>query len=299
MIRCLVLSVFLLTLPGMVSATVIGHIRPDSDEENRDAYFVELLNLALERTEASHGPYELRQAPVQMNQSRAFLEMREGGYIDVVWSMATRDRERTFRPIRIPLLKGLLGVRVPVVPAGDADRLAGVRSLEALQRYRAGQGHDWPDTRILESNGLPVTPAPGYQSLFRMLASERVDYVPRSVTEVWAERAIYEQHDLVVADGPILAYVAPIYFFVSPGNEALAERLETGLQRIIADGAFNTAFRRHPANVRAIEHLLEDDWPVIWLDNPTLHPETPMDQPRLWYRPLFGRHPDIGVADGS
>lgn len=298
MIRSPVLLVLLLIVPVMASATVIGHIRPDSEEENRDAYFIGLLNLALERTEASHGSYELRQAPVQMSQSRAFLEMREGGYIDVVWSMATEAREQAFRPIRIPLLKGLLGVRVPVVPADDPDRLAGVRSLEALRRYRAGQGHDWPDTRILEANGLPVTPAPGYQPLFRMLARGRVDYVPRGISEVWAERAVYEQHDLVVGDGPILAYVAPIYFFVAPGNEALAQRLETGLQRAVADGSFDSAFRQHPGNIRAIEHMLGDDRPVIWLDNPTLHAETPTDRPALWYGPLFGRHPDIGAADG-
>lgn len=301
MTRLLVRTGLLLSLavPVVASATVIGHIRPDSAAEDRDAYFIELLNLALERTEASHGPYELRQAPVQMSQSRAFREMREGGYIDVVWSMATRDRERAFRPIRIPLLKGLLGVRVPVVLADDAERLAEVGSLEALRAYRAGQGHDWPDTRILEANGLPVTPAPGYQSLFRMLAKGRVDYVSRGIPEVWAERAVYEQHGLVVGDGPILAYVAPIYFFVAPGNEALAERLEAGLQRAITDGAFDSAFRRHPANRRAIEHMLGPHRPVIWLDNPTLHDETPTDRPALWYGPLFSRRPDIGTPDGS
>lgn len=290
---------FLVAVPVVATATVIGHIRPDSEEENRDAYFIELLSLALERTEGSHGPYELRQAPVQMSQSRAFREMREGRYIDVVWSMATRDREQGFRPIRIPLLKGLLGVRVPVVPAGDADRLSGVQSLDALRGFRAGQGHDWPDRRILEANGLPVAAAPGYQSLFRMLGKGRVDYVPRGAPEVWAEQAVYERHALTVGDGPILAYVAPIYFFVTPENEALAQRLETGLQRAIADGAFDAAFRRHPANIRAIEHIQGDHRPVIWLDNPTLHAKTPTDRPAFWYRPLFSRHPVIGVSDGS
>lgn len=271
---------------------MIGHIRPDSEEENRDAYFIELLDQALTETEATHGPYELRQAPVQMTQSRAFQEMGAGRYIDVVWSMATREREEAFRPIRIPLLKGLLGLRVPVVPAGERDRLAGVRSVEALRRYRAGQGHDWPDVTILEANRLPVTAAPGYQSLFRMLEKGRVDYVPRGVPEIWAEQVVYERHDLVVGEGPLIAYRAPIYFFVAPGNAALAERIETGLRRAIADGSFDSAFRRHPANVRAIDRMLAEDRPIVWLENPTLHPATPSARSSLWFDPVFRHVPD-------
>ncbi|MCC5812005.1 MAG: hypothetical protein JJU06_16715 [Ectothiorhodospiraceae bacterium] len=273
---------------GMESHT-IGHIRPDTDVDARDAYFLELLDLALSRTEDDFGPYRLAMAPVQMTQSRAIRSLREEGYVDVIWTMTSMQRERELLPVRIPLLRGLMGVRVPVVRMGEQDLLMRAEDTDALREFRAGQGHDWPDTAILEANGFPVALASDYESLFRMLQLGRIDHVPRSVAELGAELALYDAHDLTVANGPLMVYHAPAYFFVAPDNLRLALRLEVGLQRILADGSFHRLFRSHPANRHALHGVLLEERPIIWLENPLLPEDTPVDDPRLWYEPIFGR----------
>lgn len=267
---------------------VIGHIRPDTEVDARDAYFLELLELALSRTEEDFGPYRLTMAPVQMTQSRAIRSLLGGTYVDVIWTMTSPQREQQLLPVRVPLLRGLMGVRVPVVQMDDRALLADVADPVSLRRFRAGQGHDWPDTAILEANSIPVALASDYESLFRMLGRGRIDHVPRSVAELGAEGALYETYDLAVGDGPLIVYHAPIYYFVAPDNLRLALRLEVGLQRILEDGSFRRLFLSHPANQRALSEVLLEDRPIIWLENPLLPEETPVDDARLWFEPIFG-----------
>lgn len=268
--------------------TVVGHIRPSVEQDLRDEYFIDMLRLALDHTVAEFGPYRLREAPVRMTQSRALQSMEEGTYLDVVWTMANRDRESRFRPVRIPLLKGLLGVRVPVVRDGMQPMFEGVETIRDLRQLQAGQGHDWPDVNVLRANGLQVVTA-RYATLFRMLAAGRFDYMPRGVTEVWAERHFYDEHGLAPAWQVLFVYRAPIYFFVREEDERLARRLKTGLERAIDDGSFRDLFRSHPGNEVALGRLENEQQTRLELDNPQLAPETPTDDPSLWYQPVFGR----------
>ena len=287
---------FMLALkPALAVAEVleVGHIRPDVGEDQRSDYFLELLDAALAASSETFGPYRLVEAPVQMTQSRAMHEMGRDEYVHVIWTMTSTDREAELRPVRIPLLRGLLGVRAAVVPAGQAARLEGVDTLETLSELIPGQGHDWPDTAILRANGIRVETASSYEGLFRMLVRGRIDYIPRSVAEVWGERSMYQRHDLVIADHFLLAYTAPIYFFVAADNSALAERLEYGLNRLIESGEFRHRFETHPANREAIERFFANPRPIIWLNNPDLPEETPLDVAELWFEPVF-RHHEVG-----
>ncbi|WP_406672338.1 hypothetical protein [Natronospira sp.] len=266
---------------------MIRHIKPDVEEEARDAYFVELLSLAMEQTQESHGPFRLERAPIRMTQSRAMREMRHGRHVDVVWTMTSRDNESGWLPVRVPLLRGLLGVRVPVVAAEHVNRMEAVTDLSELRRFVAAQGHDWPDTGILRANDVRVETSSDYEALFRMVAGGRVDFLPRGVIEVWAEEQIYRRYDLAPGNGPLIAYPAPIYFFVAPENHALAERLEAGLLKALDDGSFLSLFESHPANRLAISRFLETDRAVIWLDNPNLTEETPTDEADFWVERVF------------
>ncbi|MCP1727339.1 hypothetical protein J2T60_001304 [Natronospira proteinivora] len=267
--------------------TTIGYIKPDAAGDERDAYFLDVLELALEKTEEDFGEYQLQEAPLRMNQSRAMREMLAGRHIDVLWSMTDPDRESRLRPIRVPLLKGLLGIRLPLVRQKEVDMMASVSRLSDLKGFSPGQGHDWPDTRILQGNDIAVETSASYEGLFRMLEKGRVDYIPRAVVEIGAEQDLYERFNLVPGTGPLIAYPAPIYFFVAPDNRALAERLELGLQRAIETNAFQSLFETYPAHSMAIEQYLSGDRPIIWLDNPFLPEQTPLDDEALWFEPVF------------
>jgi hypothetical protein len=158
-----------------------------------------------------------------------------------------------------------------------------VRSLEDLSRFSAGQGHDWPDSEILRSNGLPVIGVPNYQSLFSMLALGRFDYFPRSLAEVWAEAEQQRGSGLVVDDSLVLHYPSAVYFFVNRNDVALAAHIERGLELAIADGSFEQLFQAFHGEY--IERAQLGKRRILRLSNPLLPPQTPLQRKELWFQP--------------
>lgn len=190
----------------------------DTSFDLRDAYVLELLALVLEQTDADYGPAELRAAPFRVSQSRAARLIRDSEYLDIIWAMTSRQREETLLPVRIPLMRGLMGARLLVVRREHVGRFAAVDNLRELREFALAQGHDWPDTPVLRANRLTVETSSDGDSLFRMLAHARVDAVPRAITETWAEADSYHRHDLAVEPDILLLYPAPNYFFVAYGQ---------------------------------------------------------------------------------
>lgn len=259
---------------------VVRYPAPEGgDGDRRHQYFVALLELALSKTDSA---YALRSAPLVMRQGRALRQLRTGTDIDVVWTMTTAAREQGLRPVRVPLTKGLIGTRLLLVRAADAARFAGITEANALCALRAGQGHDWPDTRVLEANGYRVAGRASYEALFRMLIQGRIDYFPRSIEEIWSEAERYAGAGLVVEPTLVLRYPAAIYFFVAEANAALAQRIETGLRRALADGSFDALFEQHFGALLARAAL--ESRTRFNLKNPLLPPQTPLGQAGLWYQ---------------
>lgn len=285
MIRLALLLLAVVATPLLAGETTIRHIRGESGQDARNDYFLAVLTLALEKT-ADEGPWKLEPIDEVMPQGRALQHLSEGRDLDVVWSMTSIAREQQNRAVRIPLMKGLMGYRLLIIRDEDQvwfQRLAGIDQLREL---RAGQGHDWPDTDILRSNGLAVDTAADYDSLFRMLQQGRFDYLPRAINEPWQEVAARADLGLAVENSLLLYYPTAEYFFVRPDNNALADRLERGLRRAIDDGSFDTLFREHPVNAEAFGKANILKRKVIRLTNPLLPKETPFSDPALWWPPV-------------
>lgn len=301
LLRLGVIAVLLLT-PYSIAAsstppTLVRHQPPvQVDGDERDDYAIHLLNLAMSRTEDDYGPASLHQIGVRMSQDRAIREMRNGRYLDVFWGMTSREREHELLPVRIPMARGLLGVRALVARKETLPRLGSVESADDLAAFSLGQGHDWPDTAILEHNGLRVATSSNYYSLFRMLRAGRFELFPRGVNELQAEARIYDSFEVSPSKDVVLAYYAPNYFFVHRDNETLAERIETGLRRAMEDGSFTALLNDHPSTRYALDLLTLHEPRVLALDNPSLPEATPVDEPALWYRPVFRylHHPGNG-----
>ncbi|MFC1706034.1 hypothetical protein ACFL59_04320 [Planctomycetota bacterium] len=262
---------------------IVRHPRPTSARDQRNAYFMDMLRLALNQTVGEHGPFTLREAEHAMPQGRAMANLRRGIHLDVLWTMTSKEREVGLRPVRIPLLKGLLGHRVFLIREGDQERFRSVTALTELTKLKAGQGHDWPDTGILRANGIPVVTSRYYAGLFIMLRRNRFDYFPRGVNEAWGEAKAHE--GIVVEETLLLQYYAPIYFFVNASNVALAERLERGLRLALTDGEFDRLFFDHPANKEIFETANLKRRRLLKLENPQLPEETPLGEKALWYTP--------------
>ena len=278
----LLLALFLLCFGGELRADVVRYPLPESEGDQRLEYPRQLLELALSKTDV---PYRIEFPSTRMNQERQAAELEGGRSLDVAPIPSSAERESRLLPIRIPLNKGLLGWRIGLVRKGDENLMAQVKSIDDLHKIRIVQGHEWPDTTILRSNGVKVLTGPDYNGLFRMLAADRFDYFPRSVMEIWSE---LEAHaDLGLDRHVALHYFYDSYFFVNKKNTKLASDIERGLEKAIADGSFERLFQRHWGD--ALRKARLDERIVIEMRNPLLTPETPSARAELWYRHGAGR----------
>lgn len=268
-----------LTLPASASVTIRYPLLATISDPQQ-SYMLAMLKLACQKS----GQRCVLKPATAMVQSRAILQLQKpGSHIDLLWTMTSRERERQLRPIRIPLYKGLVGWRVALLGKGRSQLLANVHTLQDLKTFRAGQEHDWPDVRILRASGLAVETSSDYESLFGMLNEQRFDYLPRSVIEIKHEYQARLISDITIDRHILIHYPAAFYFFVAKNNRKLAQLLETGLERAVADGSFDRLFQQYHGE--ALRSLQLGKRRVIHLSNPLLPPQTPLHRKALWYAP--------------
>lgn len=202
-------------------------------------YYLDVLKLILARTEVSY-ELEIVEIPV-MPQSRTSMNIQQGMY-DIHWLSTSEERETSLNPIRIPLLKGLLGLRIAIVNSKNPDLLSGFSSVDGLKKLYAGQGHDWLDSKLLRHHDFRVQTSANTKSLFDLLIKGRLDYFPRSVLEVWFELEFFNDMPLSVDEHIAIYYPLVNYFFVRNEEVEMHEQIQLGLQRAIIDGSFQNNF---------------------------------------------------------
>jgi ABC-type amino acid transport substrate-binding protein len=124
-----------------------------------------------------------------------------------------------------------------------------------------------------------VYPVAVYNGLFGMLKAGRMDWVPRSVNEIWAEAARHPE--LAIDPYIVMHYPTADYYFVNRNNPALAENVRQGLEAALADGSFGQLFYLHYGAL--IQHARLDQRLVIELPNPLLSAQTPLERKDLWF----------------
>lgn len=245
-------------------------------------YYISLIELALEKSEEKYGPYTITRIDESMYQARQFISLNKG-LMDVVWSMTSRERESKARAVRIPLLKGLNGFRIFAINKDDVEAFKNIATMNDMKVLLAGQGHDWPDVKILEYNGLRVYNFVKYKDLYKLLELSRIDYFPRNVLEIWHELDTLETEGVTVDEYNLLVYPAPVYFFIRRDNDELADRLTYGLKKAIEDGSFEKLFIEHPTHSEFFQRINISKRRVFYLTNPSLPEGTPIDDETLWF----------------
>ncbi|MFZ6645391.1 hypothetical protein ACO0LO_06735 [Undibacterium sp. TJN25] len=282
---CMLLALLIVCSPVLSSAAetaVVRYPQLFNEDDPQSEYILAILNLGLR---LSGKKYQLAATDLKMQQARVIQEMlSEHGEADLLWTMTSAEREAQLLAIKIPIDKGLIGWRISLVKAERSSIFHGVRTVRDLQAFKAGQEHDWPDTPILQSNGLPVVTATAYDALFNMLTGKRFDYFPRSVMEIGDELRVHPEHNLEIEQEIVLHYPAALYFFVSPRRPELARDLRVGLEKAVADGSFEKLFRKYQLPMVKSANLGKRR--VLELKNPLLGPNSlPEKRPELWYRP--------------
>jgi hypothetical protein len=194
------------------------------------------------------GPYQVKVSPFSMSETRMLSEMEgNSGSLDVIVHGSVTEYEGRLRTVRIPLDKGLLGYRVFLIRAERQADFDKVRTLDDLRRFSIGQGAEWQDVQILRHSGFAVETGPTYERLFAMLDAGRFDGFSRSVLEIGDEyRQFRPRYPAMAIETHVLLYY-PLtrYFYVTnrPAGALLAQRIETGLERLIGNGTFDKIFR--------------------------------------------------------
>lgn len=257
---------------------LVRYPKPETAFDRRTDYPLELLKLALEKSKT---PYQLIPSVGEMPQGRALTQLANGIDVDVVWSMTSDEREAQLQPIRIPIYKGLIGWRLFLIHEQTLTALPKSMTIQQLREMTMIQGHDWPDTDILRSNGMNVIGASNYKSIFNMLAKHRIDLFPRSIVEIWSEADSHAGKGIVVEPDYLLVYPTAFYYFVAPDNIALALTIERGLNTAIDDGSFDTLFVAKHRELIEMANLPARQ--RFQLNNPLLPEATPVTDERLWF----------------
>ncbi|MBD1391051.1 diguanylate cyclase [Neiella sp. HB171785] len=245
----------------------------------KDKYQVELVRFLLSKIDHD---YEF--VPTQaktMVISRQISEIMSGNLSFAAIS-TNQQLEQDLRPIRIPVLKGMLGHRVFIIRDGDQHRFANIHSLVELKQMMAGQGRFWGSTPIFESAGMPMVTPPKYGSLFHMLEGGRFDYFPRAIHEPYSEVASRPELNLAVEPNLLLVYPSATYLFTAKSNEKLAADLERAFNLAINDGSFDQWFYSHPLIHDALSKVRMAERTIIHMENPTLPSSAPVERKELW-----------------
>jgi hypothetical protein len=271
-------------------AATYTYLRPEWSDTGRDPYGVALLQLAFAKAHACHA---LVYSAEPMKQGRAIYELEHGtGALDIMITMTSAERESKLLAVPIPLTKGVLGWRIPLVRKERLQMFADVRTVEQMKSFVAGQGHDWPDVGILRASGLPVHVSSAYDGMFKMLEANRIDYFPRAVQQVFDEVGRYP--GLAVEPNLVLRYPTDAYFFVNRSNVVLAEEIRRGLEAAVADGSFDRLFYSYFASKIAAAGLERRH--VVDLPNPLAGPSLPLARKSLWFSPEEMRRPAFKAA---
>ncbi|MGJ8680062.1 hypothetical protein [Paraglaciecola sp.] len=270
---CIILICFIALLANPLQAKDIIFYGGDKNSYNH-----QILHHALSYQQ--HTNYLVKTYTGYAPKQRAYLNLSNQEEIDVVFGGATIEREQLNHAIRIPLLKGLNGWRIPLVNKKNGNIFKNLSSTEEFKQLLAGQFHLWSDVVVLQSNNIRVHKATNVKGMYQMLHKGRFDYFPRSILEVWSDMERHKQLDIMVEQHTLIHYPSAYYFYVNYQDVRLIKDITSGLESAIKDGSFDKLFNQHYGEqINKVKQTLRKTYQ---LTNPHLPPKTPLSRKELW-----------------
>lgn len=246
-------------------------------------YRWKLLELALAHAQDGPAPTQLSPYAEEVTQNRG-MQLLQSGAIDVIALGTNAERESQMHPVKIDILRGIVGFRIFVIRAADQPRFADLDEPALRKQFTFGLNSQWADVPVMRANGFTVETSTSYENLFGMLVAKRFDAFPRGLNEAARELEERKAHfpQLAVEKTKALYFPFPVYFWVDKDNKTLAQRIERGLTLALADGSFRKLFETYHA--KEIAALAKEKRQVIRLSNPTLPPGNPEPDTHWWWR---------------
>jgi hypothetical protein len=244
-------------------------------QSGANGYIAELLVLALEKSGIEFEHVPIKNLP---SQKRTLLLLGEDNAIDLTWTVTNVKREEQALAVKIPLDKGLLGYRIPLIHKNNPELFKNKRHTTDIRKLRFGLRFDWPDLEIFKQNELSTFSFTTNSQAINLLKSSRIDAIPDGVLEVgsyeYPPELTYDKH-------VVLYYPSAVYFFVAKENQILHDALERGLNLSLKDGSWQKLFDKHFSQV--IKNVDLSKRTLIRLDNPLLPRTAPIDMPKYWF----------------
>ena len=270
-ILTLACAVLISLAPPLYANMLITYRAQESDTDKRYNYDTALLEFALKKTEATHGPYSLRPSPV-MNYSRTKSTLMTNRYKNFFAKLSYDDRFKETMDmdfVQFPVDLGIVGYRVFFLSRQTKNELTDVKTLDMLKTYTIGQGSGWSDVEILRAAGFKVIEVPTYESLFKMVALNRFDLLSRGANEVLDEYESHEQIKDFAFDTHIcLAYPLPRFFYTHSANQRAIERITAGLKLGYADRSVQKLWQKHYQ--KSIDFVKLNKRKIFRISNPNI-----------------------------
>jgi len=250
-----------------------------------EEYSYKLLQLVLLKSEDRYGPCEARLLKLNLPIRRVERYLESKKHVEVINFTVTQARDRRFMPVKIPIDKGLMGMRLSFIRKGDQERFSNIKDIKQLKVLVAGQGEYWKDVDILRFAGLKVIENHAAEPLPNMLAHNRFDYIPRGALQLIPELKIYEHLPIEVEKSFVISYPSFSAYYVHKDNKTLAERLEYGLIQAFEDGSFEQFFSTHPETVAALNKIQLETRRQFKICNPFAPAWVPTHIDKYWISP--------------
>lgn len=266
---------------------IVSHRERSGGTDKRDQYTIALIRLALEKTKATYGAYEMRPIPASYYNLRARLATSNNQFPNILLEESYDDEfaaKSKLDFINFPIDLGILGYRVCFVNPQHKAEIARADSVEELKKYRLGQGIGWQDAKILKRNGFNVIEVDAYESLFKMVAAGRIDLFCTGANQASNEYQAHQGLQQLSLDNSFaLVYKLPRFFFMHPDNQLLKRRITAGLKLAYNDGSMQALWKENFGPSLDFVHLHERK--IFTLSNPFINKLTP-DYEQYIFSPL-------------
>lgn len=212
-------------------------------------YYLAIIDAALKATEPTYGSYQLVFTQEQLSSERKHDLLVLGDKVNVdrlVGFPAQKGAREGLIRIGVPVLNGFMGYRILLIRKEDQARFSSIKTLEELSKLPMGFGKGW-EGHVYKYNGFSVAEPLNMTMLLKMLAGKRYFFVPLSVIEIDDHYEIDGKPvDNLVPEQTLLIYMPlPVYFYVSPEQPLLADRLTLGLKYLKDKGEMARIFKAH------------------------------------------------------
>jgi ABC-type amino acid transport substrate-binding protein len=217
----------------------------------KEDYYLELIHTALKITEPSFGAYRVDFSEVLLNAKRKNELFLDGAKLNIErhtgFDTITHPGRGTLK-IEVPLLRGFLGFRIPLIRRASQPDFENIKTLVDLRKVPLGLGQGW-EGYLYRQNGFLLTESLNMTILLKMLVAKRFDFVPLGATEIEEHYQVDNQPvDVLAPENHLLIYMPmPVFFYVNSKYPELANRLTVGLKKMEAAGEMKRIFDKYYA----------------------------------------------------